>query len=155
VISARLVGDRELAARLEAVPEAAAAGLGRALLRLAQELQDRARDKVSGEVLQSRSGALRSSITAETSGLTVTVGSDLAYAAAQEYGFTGTVAVRPQLRRIKEVFGRPIAEKTIAVGGYSRRINLPARSFLGSALAELQPAIEQAVREALAEAIAR
>ena len=155
MIAARLLGDRDLAARLAALPDSAAAGLGRALLRLAQQLQDRARDKASGEVLQPRTGALRSSIAAAVTGLSVTVGSDLPYAAAQEYGFSGMVAVRPQLRRIRQAFGRPIAEKTIAVAGYSRRMDLPARSFLGSALAELGPDIAAAVRAALAEAVAR
>lgn len=155
MIALSLHGDREVAARLAALPVAASTGLGRALLRLAQQVQDRARDKAGGAVLQPRTGALQASITAEVEGLSVTVGSGLPYAAAQEYGFAGTVAVRPHLRQIREAFGRPIAAKTIAVGGYSRRMDLPARSFLGSALAELQPAIDTAIREALAEAIRR
>ena len=156
MIGARLLGGHQLAARLAALPDAAAASLSRALLRLAQDLEDGVRqDKLSGQVLQARSGALRASITARADGLSVTVGSDLGYAAAQEHGFIGTVAVRPHLRQIRQAFGRPIAERTIAVGGFDRRMDLPTRSFLGSALAELQPAVDQAVHDALREAVAR
>jgi phage gpG-like protein len=154
VIDAVLVGDRRLIGQLQALPQAVQSGLGRAMLQLAQQLQDHVQqDKLSGEVLRVRSGALRASIAAQTadSGTTfsATVGSDLPYAAAQEYGFSGTVSVRAHLRRIREAFGRPIAERTISVGAYTRNMNLPARSFLGSALADMQPEIEAALRDAV------
>ena len=42
---------------------------------------------------------------------------DLDYARAQEYGFDGTVNVRASVRRIREAFGHPIAEKTISCPG--------------------------------------
>lgn len=157
MITARLTGDDRLLQWLRDLPEAVRAGLGRALLRLAAELERTVQQKLGGEVLRVRSGALRSSIKAavDSSGavLTATVGSDLRYAAAQEYGFAGTVDVRAQLRRITEAFGRPIAEKTIRVGGFSRRMNLPERSFLRSALSEMQPQIAAAVREAVSQAV--
>jgi phage gpG-like protein len=154
VISAVLVGDRRLIGQLQALPQAAQAGLGRAMLQLAQQLQDRVQqDKLSGQVLRVRTGALRASIAAQTADLSATVGSELPYAAAQEYGFSGTVSVRAHLRRIREAFGRRIAEKTIAVGAYSRNMNLPARSFLGSALADMQPEIEAALRDAVNQAL--
>jgi hypothetical protein len=157
VITARLAGDQELLTRLQAMPEAIRSGLGRAMLQLAQDLERSVKgDKLSGQVLQVRSGALRATIAAEVdeAALTATVGSDPAYARAQEYGFAGTVGVRAHLRRIRQAFGRPIAEKTIAVGAFSRRMNLPERSFLRSALDEMQPRIEAAARAAIAEALA-
>ncbi|HUN46085.1 MAG TPA: hypothetical protein VMU85_06185, partial [Stellaceae bacterium] len=116
--------------------------------------------KLSGAVLQSRSGALLASLAADVSvgdgAVTMAVGSDLPYAAFQEYGFAGVETVSAQLRTIKEVFGRPLrgGEKRIAVRAYGRKIDYPAHSFLRSALAELQPEISDALEGALAEAVA-
>ena len=157
MIAASIVGDREMLDRLRALPEAARAGLGRAVSELARELERRVAEKLSGEVLQARSGSLRSSIEAavdeSATGIVVTVGSSLGYARAQEYSFAGTVGVRAHLRHITQAFGRPIAAKTIEVGASSRRMNLPERSFLRSALVEMHPQIEAAARRAMQEAL--
>ena len=76
-------------------------------------------DKLSGEGLKVRSGALKSSIDVEidksAAGVTATVFTDLDSAAAQEYGFLGIVNVRASLRLIKQAFGHPIATKTVSV----------------------------------------
>ncbi len=114
-------------------------------------------DKLSGQALRVQSGKLKSSIAVETkksaTGVTATVFTDLDYAGAQEYGFTGTVNVRASLRVIKQAFGRPIAAKTIAVRAHSRRMDLPERSFLRSALDDMAPDISAGVEDALREAI--
>jgi hypothetical protein len=108
-------------------------------------------------VLKSRTGALRSGIDLRVAqsarGVTASVFTDLRYAAAQEYGFAATVSVGASLRRIREAFGRPIAEKTISVRAHNRRMNLPERSFLRSALEDMTPAIREGVEAALAEAV--
>ena len=160
MISADFLGDKPALDRLRALPDAANEGLARAVAKLGIGLQSRIRqDKLSGQVLKTRSGALKASIEVATdrgaAALTATVSTDLDYAAAQEYGFSGTVSVRSSLRRIKEAFGRPIAAKTISVGAHSRRMNLPERSFLRSALDDMTPDISAGVNDALREAIAR
>jgi phage gpG-like protein len=160
VISVDFRGDRPVLDRLRALPDAAGEGLARAVAKLGIGLQSHIRqDKLSGQVLQSRSGALKASIEVATNrsatAVTATVSTDLDYAAAQEYGFSGTVSVRASLRRIKEAFGRPITTKTIAVGAHSRRMNVPERSFLRSALDDAIPDINAGVNDALREAIAR
>jgi hypothetical protein len=148
----------ELVERLRALPAALNAGLLRAIAELGIQLQrDIKQNKLSGQVLKSHTGALKSSIDLhiDSSGgvVTASVFSNSRYAAAQEFGFAGTVSVRASLRRITEAFGRPIAEKTVSVRAYDRRMDLPERSFLRSALEEMTPAIRDRVEAALAEAV--
>jgi len=65
------------------------------------------------------------------------------------------VSVTASLRRIREAFGRPIAEKTVNVRGYQRRMDLPERSFLRSALDDMGPTIRDEVQAALTEAVSQ
>ena len=158
MIAASLIGDSAALDRLRALRETAAAGVARAVAQLGLQLQNGIQqNKLSGQVLRARSGALRDSITAQFDrddmSVSATVSSALDYAAAQEYGFTGTVSIRASLRQIQEAFGRPIAAKTVNVSGYSRRMDLPERSFLRSALDEMSPDIAAAVADALREAL--
>jgi hypothetical protein len=160
VITAYLVGDQRVLERLSALPDAVNSGLLRAITRLGIELQrDVQQNKLSGQVLRSRTGSLRSSIDLRIDqnggAITASVFSDSRHAGAQEYGFAGTVSVRASLRRITEAFGRPIAGKTINVRSYNRRMDLPERSFLRSALEDIRPAIREEVEAALAEAVSR
>ena len=160
MITACLVGDEQVLERLRALPEAVDSGLVRKITQLAIDLRRNAQqEKLSGQVLKSRSGALKSSIdlrVERSAGhITASVFTDLRYGAAQEYGFAGTVSVRASLRRIREAFGRPVAEKLISVRAHDRRMNLPERSFLRSALEDMTPTIRQEVEAALAEAISQ
>jgi hypothetical protein len=160
VITAYLLGDEQLLERLRALPDAINSGLLRGIIQLGIELQsDVQQDKLSGQALKSRTGSLKSSIDlrVDQSGgaITASVYSDSRYAGVQEYGFAGTVSVRASLRRIREAFGRPIAEKTISVRAYDRRMDLPERSFLRSALEDMTPAIRDGVEAALAEAVSQ
>jgi phage gpG-like protein len=160
VITAYLVGDVQLLERLRALPEAIDSGLLRGITQLGIELQRHVQeDKLSGQVLRSRTGSLRSSISLQVDqnggAVTASVFTDRKYAGVQEYGFAGTVSVRASLRRIREAFGRPIAEKTISVRAHDRRMNLPERSFLRSALEDMAPVIRDEVGTALAEAVSQ
>ena len=160
MITAYLVGDVQLLERLRALPGAINSGLLRGIAQLGIELQRHVQqDKLSGQVLRSRTGSLRSSISLQVDrsggAVTASVFTDSRYAAAQEYGFAGTVSVRASLRRIREAFGRPIAEKAISVRAYDRRMDLPERSFLRSAVEDIPPAIRDEVQAALAEAVSQ
>jgi phage gpG-like protein len=157
VITAYLVGDHQLLERLRSLPETIGSRLVGKITELGIELQRNVQqERLSGQVLNTRSGALRSSIDLRidrsAARVTASVFTDLRYGAAHEYGFAGTVGVKDGLRRIKEAFGRPIAEKLISVRAHERRMNLPERSFLRSALDDMTPAISEAVDAALAEA---
>jgi hypothetical protein len=160
VITAYLVGDEQLLERLRGISDAVNSGLARCITQLGIDLQRNVQqDKLSGQVLKSRTGTLKSSIDRRVDqnarGATTDIFTALRYGAAQEYGFTGTVSVGASLRRIREAFGRPIAEKTISVRAYDRRMALPERSFLRSALDDMTPAIREAVDAALAEAVSQ
>jgi hypothetical protein len=160
VITARLVGDDAALAWLRANPDAIASGLARAITKLGIDLQRTIHeDELSGQILAARSGSLKSSIDLQidqsADAVAVTVSSDSAYAHAHEYGFSGTVDVRASLRRITEAFGRPISEKTVSVRAYHRRMDLPERSFMRSALEDMDPAIRDEVEAALLEALTR
>ena len=158
MISASLVGDSTVLDRLRQMPEAARQGVARAVAQLGIDLQNNVQqNKLSGEVLRVRSGTLRQSIMLQTdqsgTAATATVWSNVDYAAAQEYGFSGTVSIRATLRQIKEAFGRPIAAKTVSVRPYGRRMDLPERSFLRSALDDMTPDISAGIEDALRTAI--
>lgn len=158
MIAAHIIGDGEVLTRLRAIPDAVNSGLARAITKLGIDLQSKVQqDKLSGQVLAVRSGSLKSSIgmriDQSTAGITATIFSDSNYARAHEFGFSGTVDVRASLRNIKEAFGRPISEKTINVQAHRRRMNLPERSFLRSAMEEMAPAISDEVEAAVREAV--
>jgi phage gpG-like protein len=159
VIAADLAGAPDLTERLASLSDRIRSGIDRAIGALGRELQRNAQEKLSGQVLQRRSGRLVASIAASVVGsgdrVSAIVGSDLPYAHAQEYGFAGTVGVHAQLRHITMAFGRPIGARTITVGAYSRRMDLPERSFLHSALAEMAGEIETRTAAAVADAVRR
>lgn len=159
-----------------AFPEKLMQGLRKGLYAFAIRLQERVKRKLSDEVLHVRTGTLRRSInqqvTETSSSLLATVGTNIDYAAVHEYGFNGTVTVAGHIRKLRE--GRKMrlvgAKKHNGIGewqsqrgsltggvayvnSYTRKVNLPERSFLRSALKELEQdaiiTVEQAVAGAL------
>ncbi len=160
MITATLVGDRELIARLSSMPRNVQSGLARAITRLGLELQRKVQsEKLSGQVLKVRTGVLRSSINLKVdqsaTAITASVGTAVKYAKVHEFGFSGTVSVRAHLRQITQAFGHPIAPTTQHVGAHSRRMNLPERSFLRSSLREMQGAIKSGIAEAVHQELHR
>ena len=154
MITAHLVGDDRVLARLRAMPDTINSGLVRAITKLAMDLQRKVQQgELSGQVLAARSGSLRSSIDLRVDqsagSVAATVFTDSAYARAHEYGFEGTVNVRAGLRRITQAFGRPLSGKMISIRAHSRGMDLPERSFLRSALEDMTPAIRSEVEAAL------
>lgn len=120
--------------------------------------------KLSGQVLKNRTGTLRrkiNSVVAESAySVTGNVGVKLAYAAAHEYGFDGTVTIREHLRRAKGGGGRDAhgrfkgqSAASVLVHSHERHMRIPERSFLRSSLSEYAPTIRQHLRTAVVEAI--
>jgi HK97 gp10 family phage protein len=157
MITAYLVGDTQLIARLSAMPEKLRAGVGRAVLRLAQQLQRKVQsEKLTGQVLKVRTGSLRSSINyqvaEDATSVTASVGTNIRYAGIHEFGGT-----QPG-RQILPKRGRALAFEFAGGRRFFASVDRPAahfpeRSFLRSALREMQPTIkaelETAVRGAL------
>ena len=151
-------GLEETSARFDAYPAALQAALGAKATELAAALADLVKnDKLSGAVLNSRSGALSDSIaasvTADADGFLASVGSegDVKYAAIQEYG--GKTSAHEILPAKGDVLA------FVAGDGqhFARRVEhpgslIPERSYLRSALADMNDEIVAALADAAAKA---
>ena len=153
----QLDGLKEADARLTAYPAALTAALSAKAAELAAALADMVKnDKLSGAVLNTRSGALRDSIAASVStdadSILASVGSegDVKYAAIQEYG--GKTSAHEIL---------PVKAEALAfvIGGaqvFARRVEhpgslIPERSYLRSSLDDMRDEIVAALAEAATE----
>jgi phage gpG-like protein len=109
-------------------------------------------DKLSGDPLNRKSGRLSRSVNAkfEDAGKTGVVGTNVIYGAVHEKG--GAVSIPAHMRKMKQAFGRPVAvPRDIAVSAHTA--NFPKRSFLASALRELEPQIKPAIQAAVRDVI--
>jgi hypothetical protein len=153
VITARLVGDDAVLAWLRVTPDVAATGLARAISKLGIDLQRKIQeDEFSGQILATN---IDLQIDGSGDGITATVSSASNYARTRGSFSVSTTDVRASLRRVKEAVRRPISEKRFNARPRRRRIELPERSFLRSALDEMDPAIRDEVEAALHEALTR
>ena len=147
--------------RLDAYPSALAAALAAKATELAAALADLVKtDKLAGEVLNARTGALAASIAADVSadadGVRASVGSsgDVKYAAIQEYGGkTGAHEILP---------AKAEALAFMAGGAlrFARKVEhpgslIPERSYLRSSLDETSGEIASALAEAARDVLER
>ena len=151
MLTLALSDDDALNARLDAFPGALGDALAAKAETLALALADAVKfDKLSGQVLAARSGALRDSIEAEVSAdgdtVVATIGSvgDVKYAAIQEYGGkTGAHEILP-------VKGKVLAFLAGGATRFAARVEhpgstIPERSYLRSTLDEESDAIVAAL----------
>ena len=160
MITARLVGDDAALAWLRTTPDLAASGLARAITALGIELQRKIQEyQLTNQTPVARSGSLKlgTSLQIDQSEdrIAATVSSDSENSHAHKSGFPGAVDVRAKLRRAKKALGRPAPRKASKMRSHSRRIDVPERSFLRSALEDMDPAIRDEVEAALREALTR
>jgi phage gpG-like protein len=152
-----LVGDRELIARLEAMPERVRRALVTKVTMLALKLEAKVKQKLSGEVLNKRSGALRRSIFNEVtetgSGVIGKVASsgDVKYAAIHEFG--GTINVPEITAKGKALAfmrdGKMVFYKKVA----AHTVTMPERSFLRSSLSDMREEITVDLTDAVNEGL--
>lgn len=150
-VSATLEGGDHAVARFKDMPPKLRTELKVGITRAALAVQrDSVANKLSGQVLNVRTGRLRRSITTrvEDDGDQVTgiVGTNAEYAAAHEYGFEGVVTVREHLRRT-------VLGNEATVRAHDRHMNIPEKSFLRSALNDMQPQIRSEFQQAAARAL--
>lgn len=151
MIKATIIGHRETVERLRRIVPSVRAELRKAVERQSIKLSSKVKaQKLSGQVLNVRTGRLRRSINyrIEEQGARITgyVGTAVEYAKEHEFGFKGIVNIREHLRRAKG--GKPAT-----VGAHSRNVNIRERSFLRSALAESMPDIRAALKRAAQGAV--
>lgn len=157
MLSVQLVGDKELIARLQSAPEAVRKALVRKSYQLAIALQRKIRtEKLSGQVLNKRTGALQSSIFYEVTETQygviakVAAGKDVPYAAIHEYGGT----TKPHV-----IEATKAQALHFHVGGkevFAKRVNhpgsrMPERSYMRSSLGEMHEQIVEGLTEAVKE----
>jgi phage gpG-like protein len=158
MISVTVVGDRELIARLERMPDRVRQALVRKVTELALKLEARVKRKLSGEVLNVRTGALRRSIfnevTDDSKGVIGRVASsgDVKYAGIHEFGG------KTPPHDIYPVKGKALA---FMMGGKQRFFKvvhhpgskIPERSFLRSSLNEMREEITIGLTQAVNEGL--
>jgi phage gpG-like protein len=151
MLSLSLSGDDALDARLDAYAGALGDAFAAKAEALAQALADTVKsDKLSGQVLAARSGALRDSIEAEVAAdgdsIVATIASvgDVKYAAIQEYGG------RTAAHEILPVKGKVLAFLAGGAMRFATRVEhpgstIPERSYLRATLDEQADAIVAAL----------
>jgi phage gpG-like protein len=117
------------------------------------KLQDIVRGKLSGDVLNARSGKLIGSIEQDSSDGTGRVFSDLDYARVQEYG--GRIDV-PEIEPVnaKALAFEYEGKLVFAKHTQPHTVTIPERSFLRSSLAEFAPQFAADMDAAVAGALA-
>lgn len=159
IISVRLVGDQQLLARLDSMPDALRRVLTGKMMALALRLQAHIqKNKLSGQVLHARTGALRRSIHPKidqrSTGVWAKVLSsgDVKYAGIHEFGGkTKAHVIEPRK-------GQALA---FMIGGtqvFAKRVNhpgsqMPMRSFMRSALGEKAAEISTGMKAAVIEGL--
>jgi len=144
MIKVEVTGAADVEARLNSLKSEMNQGVARAILMLTIELQRMVKqDKLSGQVLHTRSTNLRNSIAyrIENEGMTGVVGTNvnaIPYARIHEFG--GEIkAKRAKFLRFK------IGDRWIS----KRSVIIPERSYLRSALKDLKPQIQETITNEL------
>jgi phage gpG-like protein len=158
MLKVQLVGDKELIIRLGKIPATMQAALLRAVSSLTLRLETLVKQKLTGQVLNVRTGALRrsifSTVDSNVSGVIGRVASagDVKYAAIHEFGGTTPAHdIFPVKASALHFFmgGKEVFAKVVHHPG-SR---MPERSYLRSSLADMAPTIEAELRAAAVEGI--
>jgi phage gpG-like protein len=159
VLTVQITDADVLQNRLQAAPAAIQSALRAKAADLAERLRQHVTDdKLSGQVLQSRSGALRASIAAEVNDdagqiiARVFSSGDIKYAAIQEYGGrTAPHDIVPDKAKALAflVHGAPVFAKIVHHPGSQ----IPARSYLRSSLSDMGDQIIAEFTAAAADAL--
>lgn len=159
MLNTSISGADALAKKLSKLPQDIRSEVKASMTRLCLKLVAKVKsDKLSGQVLKVRTGTLRRSVSYRVvdtpTELAGYVGTNVKYAAAHEYGFAGTVTIREHLRTVKQAFGKSLKEPTVAtVRSHSRKVNLPERSFIRSAIRDMEPEIQSEIIAAIGRGI--
>jgi phage gpG-like protein len=157
MITAKVTPAATVVERLRGIAPNVRSALENRIQRLTIQLQRHVvQDKLQGQVLNVRTGRLQRSIQqamiTNSDDILGVVSTNVSYAKAHEYGFSGTVTVKEHLRTIKEAFGKSLKEPvTFTVSSHSAKMNLPERSFLRSALNDMAGDIRTQIQQAVTE----
>jgi phage gpG-like protein len=156
----RLSGDRELLAWMRGLPYQVRTAVRRKMDAEMSALVEAIRGKLSGQVLESKSGRLRRSIVARISSQqgrdTLVVGSEgVPYARIHEYGGVVRIPeIRPRRADALHFLGSA-KDFVFAARTRSHTVTIPERSYLRSTVADRIVALRESLQEAAREASAR
>lgn len=158
MLSIRVIGDRQLITRLRLMPKKVELALRRKVTKLAMMLRNKVRqEKLSGQVLNVRTGDLRRSIREQ---VIVNPGSvvgrvfsssDVSYGKVHEFGGKSAYDIVPVKKKVLRFI----------VGGkvvFAQKVRHPpakARPFMRPALQEMRGVIEAGLKEAIREGLAK
>lgn len=157
-----VTGDREVYRTFEQFPNTLRQSLRDEIQRIVIDLQNKVKeDKLSGQVLNVRTGKLKRSIDQvmieNDNAISGVVWSRLgapSYASFWEFGFSGAQSVKAHLRLMTTVFGQAVkSPRKIPIGAHSRSVHQEPRSFLRSALTDMNSEILQRMDVAVNRAI--
>ena len=156
-LSIRIIGNDAIRERMAVAPERVSRALDQAMGRALDKVYRRAvLNLTAGNPLHVKTGRLRQSIATfqRTSDHSGGIGTNVEYAAAQEFGFVGSEQVRPHSRRMTHAFGVHLkTPQTIQISAHSRMMKIPERPYLRPALRDSQGEIVELFRAGLAAAI--
>jgi len=158
MLNITLTGDRELVARLGAMPAKVHDALLRKVSTLALKLEAKVKGKVSGDVLKVRSGALRRSIFQRVlDNPTSVIGKvassgDVKYAAIHEFGGQTPAhdIVPVKAQALAFMAGGKMAFAKVVHHPGSK---MPERSFLRTSLADMRDEITGGLKEAVLQGV--
>jgi phage gpG-like protein len=142
----------ELIAKLSQAPAKLRESIASLIEQSADAVAERAREKLSGEVLREKTGRLKASIAASASDLAGRVTADAPYAHIQEYG--GRIDV-PEIapKTAKALAFEYEGKLAFAKSAAAHSVSIPQRSYLRSALAECAQGFLDAARKVLMESL--
>lgn len=158
MISVTVVGDKEVITRFKAMPERVGQALRRAVTALALQLEGLVKQKLTGQVLNVRTGALRRSIAHRVDAQRDRVvghvfsSGDVRYAAIHEFGGkTPAHDIVPNKAQVLAfvIGGRQIFARVVHHPGSV----MPERSYLRSSLADMRHDIEERLAGAVREEV--
>lgn len=157
MIRGMVVGQEGVIAHLDKVPPQVYGEVRRVVMASTFRLVGKAKVKVSGEVLKTKTGTLRRGINADFEETDTSIigsagiGKAVAkYPAVHEYG--GTYTLREHTRRLTQVFGRKLETvRTVTVRAH--QATYPERSYLRSSLREDEARIRADLKSAVAKGV--
>jgi phage gpG-like protein len=157
VIVAQVVGAESVVSKFQTLPPQIHAKVKDRMQRLVMTLLTKVKEeKLNGQVLRNLSGTLYRSINQRVddqgSSITGSVGTNLVYARAHEFGVDQEVQIREHLRTVTMAWGRELKEPVICiVSAHQAHMHLPERSFLRSALEDMRPQVREQLLQAMRE----
>lgn len=165
MINLALVGERELVLKLHGMPAVVQAVVQAKVMALTLKLEARVKEKLSGQVLNVRSGALRRSIASKVEAIATAIigkvfsSGDVKYARIHEMGGKTKAHVIEPKNKKALAFGTFVSMSQwglFASNVIVRKVNhpgsvIPKRSYLGSSLKDMATEITTGLKLAAIE----